>query len=77
VGTILLGIAGIVASMMFKLNVKSHKVLVDEVERLKQGGSMRDASSESREVFEKLTGFKYEQCWGNNNVGYKDKQPIL
>ncbi|WP_028549835.1 MFS transporter [Paenibacillus sp. UNC451MF] len=73
VGTIILGIVGIIASVMFKLNVESHKVLVKEVERLKEGGSMTDADSESRAVFEKLTGFEYEKCWGNNNVGYKDK----
>ncbi|MBP1962972.1 MFS transporter [Paenibacillus aceris] len=73
IGTIVLGLFGIWASALFKLNMSSHKVLVNEIERLKSGGSMKDVTPESRAVFEKLTGFDYEKCWGNNRIGYKSK----
>lgn len=48
-------------------------ICLTNLERLKQGGSMKDVDPESRSVFEKLTGFKYENCWGHNSVGYKKK----
>lgn len=64
---ILLGITWI-ASTRLKLNKERHKVLVDEVHRLRSGGSMKDATAESKVAFKELTGWNYEQCWGNNNV---------
>jgi len=64
---ILLGITWI-ASTRLKLNKERHKILVDEVHRLRSGGSMSDATTESKVAFEELTGWKYEQCWGHNNV---------
>lgn len=65
----LLGISSI-ASLKLKLNKENHQILVDEVQRLKNGGSMDDATSEVRDVFKQLTGFEYEECWGNNDVVY-------
>lgn len=32
---------------------------------------MKDVTPQAREVIEDLTGWKYEQCFGHNNVGYK------
>lgn len=64
---ILLGITWI-ASTKLKLNKERHKILVDEVHRLRSGGSMKDATAEAKLAFEELTGWKYEECWGNNNV---------
>jgi len=42
--------------------------LSDEVARLRAGGSMQLATIEAKNAFEDLTGFKYENCWGNNNI---------
>jgi Na+/melibiose symporter and related transporters len=65
---IVLIIIGIVSSYRFKLNVENHKILEGEVERLKNGGSKEDVEPEVKALVEELTGFKYEQCWGNNDL---------
>ncbi|MFT8459105.1 MAG: MFS transporter [Liquorilactobacillus ghanensis] len=65
---IVLCIFGIIISHFFKLTVQNHKILMTEVERLRAGGSMKDVTPEARQVVEELTGFKYEDCWGNNNM---------
>jgi oligogalacturonide transporter len=46
--------------------------LLAEIQRLKKGGLKKEASSEAREVVEKLTGWDYEKTWGNNPVGYEN-----
>lgn len=66
---LLLGITWIACTKL-KLNKEKHKILVDEVHRLKAGGSMADATAEVKTVFKELTGWDYAKCWGNNNVGY-------
>jgi oligogalacturonide transporter len=73
IGTILLAIIGMIASVVMKLGIDSHKKLIAEIDRLKNGGSMKTAKPEARKVFETLTGFTYDRCWGNNNVGFKNK----
>ena len=35
---------------------------------LRNGGSMREVTPKTKKVVEDLTGFKYENCWGNNDV---------
>ncbi|MFC6177661.1 MFS transporter [Companilactobacillus huachuanensis] len=65
---IVLAVVGIIISHFFKLSTENHEVLVKEVKRLRNGGSMDEVESETKEVVESLTGFKYEKCWGNNNV---------
>lgn len=65
---IILVVIGIVLSYKFKLTVQNHKLVLEEIERLKNGGDKKDVPSETKEVIEDLTGFKYENCWGNNNV---------
>ncbi|MGZ7440974.1 MFS transporter [Paenibacillus sp. TH7-28] len=70
VGTFIFLIFGFLVSLRFKLTQKNHTTLVNEVERLKKGGSMADVDSHTKKVVEDLTGWPYEQNWGNNNVGY-------
>ncbi|SPS04036.1 MFS transporter [Latilactobacillus sakei] len=75
IGILVLGvgsmaIVGILSVSRLKLNHHTHQILVDEVARIHDGGSMADVTDEAREVVETLTGFKYEDCFGNNNVGY-------
>ncbi|MCC5466333.1 MFS transporter [Pelosinus baikalensis] len=64
---LLLGITWI-ASSRLKLNKERHKILVDEVHRLRAGGSMEDATVSAKTAFKELTGWDYKDCWGNNNV---------
>lgn len=59
---------GIFLSYRFKLTVPNHKILLDEVVRLRNGGKMADVKPEVKTVIESLTGIPYEQCWGNNNI---------
>lgn len=65
---IVLAILGIISSFFFKLSTHNHKILLTEIRRLRDGGSMADVTPETREVVETLTGFKYEDCWGHNNM---------
>ena len=35
---------------------------------------MEDVDPEVKKVLEQLTGVPYENCFGNNNIGYKPKK---
>jgi len=79
IGILVLGVGsmciiGMLSVSRLKLNHDTHKVLINEITRVHNGGSMDDVTPESREVVEALTGFKYENCFGHNNVGYKSKE---
>ncbi|URZ02362.1 Isoprimeverose transporter [Clostridium felsineum] len=65
-----------IAASRFKLTKENHKLLVDEVERIKTGGSTSEATPEARTAVEALTGWEYDKCFGNNNVAYSNKQNI-
>ncbi|GAA3631157.1 MFS transporter [Lactobacillus hamsteri] len=65
---IVLLLLGILFSHICKLNVKNHNIVLAEINRLRNGGSMTDVDPKTKKVIEGLTGFKYENCWGNNNV---------
>ncbi|MDS0526439.1 MFS transporter [Clostridium sp. SHJSY1] len=57
----------------FNLTKESHKILVDEVNRVKAGGDKALATAEAKAVIKDLTGYDYEHCFGNNHVGYHAK----
>ena len=61
-------------SRNLKLTKETHKLLVDEVHRIKAGGSMADVTPETRAAVEALTGWKYEQCFGHNDVMHKNME---
>jgi oligogalacturonide transporter len=65
-GVIGLGLGGVYYTYQMKLDRKNHAVLLQEIARIKAGGRIEDAPAEARAVAEELTGWKYEQCWGNN-----------
>ena len=64
---ILCGIVFVI-SRNLKLTKETHKLLVDEVHRIRAGGSMDDVTIETRAAVEALTGWKYEQCFGHNDL---------
>jgi len=72
-GTALFLLFGFISSYRFGLDMKSHQVLVNEVERLKQGGDISQANAETKTVIENLTGWAHEQTWGNNKVSHASK----
>jgi oligogalacturonide transporter len=51
----------------FNLNEKTHKVIIDEIERLENGGSKADATEETKKIVEDLSGYKYENVWNPAN----------
>ncbi|ESQ78565.1 MFS transporter [Asticcacaulis sp. YBE204] len=62
-GPILMMILGAWISWAFKLNARTHAVLVHEVERLR-AGETEPESEESRRIVEDLTGWKFAHLWG-------------
>lgn len=56
-------LAGLALAWRFRLNAATHEVLVQEVERLREGHTT-PATPESRAIVEDLTGWKYETLWG-------------
>lgn len=63
-GPTLLIAAGIVAARRFHLSPRNSEILVEELARLRAGGSSSDVSPEVRTVCEKLSGKSYDECWG-------------
>lgn len=47
----------------FKLNKRTHGILVDEIDRLKNNGSKADVDPETKKIVENLTGYSYENVW--------------
>lgn len=58
---------GLVTTFKFHLTQRTHKLLCDEVARLRAGGRKEDVTLETKKVVEDLTGHDYEHCWGNND----------
>lgn len=68
-----LALLGIICSVKMKLTQETHKVVIAELDRIHNGGKMSDVDPEVKKTLEELTGVPYEKCFGNNNIGYKDK----
>ncbi|WP_234419541.1 MFS transporter [Lelliottia sp. WB101] len=68
IGVLALAFGGIYFSRQMMLNRKTHLIVLAEVARIKAGGKIDDIASDVREVMEELTGYPYEQCWGNSAV---------
>jgi oligogalacturonide transporter len=56
-------ILGFVISYLFKINPENHIILMNEIDRLKQGGSKADVEVETQHVVEALTGKSYSNLW--------------
>lgn len=52
-------------ALTFHLNKQTHKIFVDEVERLKAHGAKQDVDPQTRRIVEDLTGYRYEQLWND------------
>lgn len=67
-GALVLGAGGLILialiiSWTFKVNKKTDKVIVDEINRLKAGGDKKDATEETKMVVKQLTGYDYSRVW--------------
>ena len=68
VGPLIVLALGFWTSTKFKLSAETHKVLMNEIERFKSG-ERSPSSAENLNIVEDLSGWRYEELWGNNNVG--------
>lgn len=50
----------------FNLNPETHKIIKDEMDRLKNGGEKKNVDSKTRTVVEDLTGYSYAEIWDAN-----------
>jgi len=69
-GPILVMLGGLIASWRFRLNAQTHGVLMAEIDRFKAGETSA-SSPEAQRIVEDLSGWRYEQLWGNNSVSGK------
>lgn len=67
VGPILVLCFGFWVSTKFNLNTDTHTILMNEISRFKEG-RREPSSDENQAIIEDLTGWKYEQLWGNNSL---------
>lgn len=58
-----LTLIALIFAVTFKLDAKTHAVLVDEINRLKAGGKKSDVTPETQKTVEALTGVKYDKLW--------------
>jgi len=63
IAPIVLLITGFILSYAFKISPKNHKIMIDEVNRLKEGGSKSDVSQDTKVIVEEITGLLYSQLW--------------
>ncbi|MFM6932933.1 MAG: MFS transporter, partial [Novosphingobium sp.] len=68
VGTVVVLFLGVLVSLRFKLSPQTHAVLMAEIEHLR-AGNRTPTSDASRAVVEDLSGWRYDQLWGNNPIG--------
>ncbi|MFT8459909.1 MAG: MFS transporter [Liquorilactobacillus ghanensis] len=53
----------LLVALTFKLNKKTHQVVLDEITRLRNGGRKDDVNPEVQKICEVLTGIKYADMW--------------
>ncbi|HVZ29193.1 MAG TPA: MFS transporter [Asticcacaulis sp.] len=66
-GPAVIMLLGLIVALRFKLNSKSHAVLMGEVERLRNGATEPE-TPESGKIVEELTGWKYADLWGRKKA---------
>lgn len=72
IGVCGLELLGIWSSHHMHVDRNTLKILNDETKRRHNGGKPEDVDPKTKAVVEDLTGFDYEHCYGNNNVGFKE-----
>ena len=76
IGTAGLLLIALWQAVTFRLNKRTHKIFVDEVERLKAKGSKHDVTPETRRIVEDLTGYSYADLWNEpQQAGSKLSRP--
>ncbi|MBJ3813964.1 MFS transporter [Shimwellia pseudoproteus] len=75
VGTVAVLAVGFFISLKFKLNLQTHSVLREETAKMRTAGRATPESitPEARATVEMLAGMPYDNLWGNNNIGYLNR----
>lgn len=62
-------------SLRFKLNLQTHSTLREETAKMRESGRPvpEGLTPEGRATVEMLSGMPYESLWGNNNIGYLNR----
>ncbi|HKN03465.1 MAG TPA: MFS transporter [Buttiauxella sp.] len=74
-GTVAVLTCGFLISLLFKLNLQTHSVLREETAKMRAAGrAVPEAiTPEARATVELLAGMPYDTLWGNNNIGYLNR----
>ncbi|WP_341780282.1 MFS transporter [Levilactobacillus sp. HBUAS70063] len=69
-GVSILILISLIIAMRFKLDQKSHKIIIDEIKRLNDGGNMLDATDKTKDTVKELTGIDYSSIpeWNKTNI---------
>lgn len=59
---------GIAFALRFRVTPTTHRVLTQELERLRAGGQKTDVDPQTRDVCELLTGLPYERLYGSGTM---------
>ncbi|HAT2611655.1 TPA: MFS transporter [Kluyvera intermedia] len=76
IGTVLVLSIGFLVSLRFRLNLSTHSVLREETAKMRSAGRLTPESitPQARKTVEMLAGMPYEKLWGNNDIGYTNRQ---
>lgn len=74
-GTLIVLALGFLVSLRFKLNLQTHRTLREETAKMRASGRPvpEGLSAKGRATVEMLSGMPYESLWGNNNIGYLNR----
>jgi oligogalacturonide transporter len=66
---------GFIISLRFKLNLHTHRILREETLKMRLADSIvpEQTTPQARATVEALTGMPYENLWGNNNIGFLNR----
>ncbi|MCP1207634.1 MFS transporter [Pantoea sp. B550] len=75
IGTVAVLACGFIVSLRFKLNLQTHTVLRQETLKMREADRIvpESITPEARGVVETLAGMPYENLWGNNNIGFLNR----
>lgn len=56
-------VLALLVALTFKLNKKNHQIIIDEIDRLRNGGRKEDVDPHVAKVVTSLTGVEYSKVW--------------
>lgn len=65
VGTVGLLLVALWQALTFHLNKRTHRIFVEELDRLKAGGLKQSVTPQARHIVEDLTGHAYDSLWSD------------